>query len=449
MAAEGRPLSAYVGSNGSGASTSRHVVFMPVGAQLLNSLHTDRDETDVCRQSMRRCARINIAATRFRALALTLALAVGGCATSLAYTPVPEKSVNLAQVAGHPNIRTWGDADARDIDAAINLNAPDAAVSPSAMRGEEQPLRTYLALSGGGGDGADGAGVLVGWTASGGRPSFDVITGVSTGALAAPFVFLGPAYDGKLEEIYTRFRTNDLGTPQLFSAVFGGPSLIDASGLEKLLAHYVNSQLIAEVAREHARGRRLLVATTNVEAERQVIWNLGAIAASRNSDRVELFRRILLASAAIPGVLPPVLIKVTVDGREYEEMHADGGITEQVFFVPGASKGEAKKSAPPRAHLYVVRNGKIGPEWESIKPSSLSIASRSLGTLIKNQARGDVNHLYYRAKSAGIAFRLAAIPESFGGKYNEPFDKVYMRRLFDLGYEEARRGYPWAKAPPP
>ncbi len=388
--------------------------------------------------------RFNGKAARFRALAVTATLALSGCATSLAYTPVPQISINRAEVAGYSNIRTWGDADAREIQAAIELSTGPVVLSRTYSRGEKSPK--YLALSGGGGDGAYGAGLLVGWTASGGRPTFDVVTGVSTGALAAPFVFLGPAYDGKLKEIYTRFRTHDLGTPQIFSAVFGGPSLIDASGLEKLLAHYVNVQLVADVAREHARGRRLLVATTNVEAERQVIWNLGAIAASQNADRVELFRRILLASAAIPGLLPPVLIKVTVDGREFQEMHADGGTTEQVFFVTGSRMG---LSAPARAHLYVIRNGKIGPEWQSIEPSSLSIASRSLGTLIKNQARGDVARLYARAKAEGIAFRLAAIPESFTGKYSEPFDRAYMRQLFDLGYHEARRGYPWAKAPPP
>lgn len=373
--------------------------------------------------------------------AIAAALALGGCAATLAYTPVPETAVSRAQVSGYANIRTWGDANAHEIDAAINLREP---APPPSSRAQ---ARSYLALSGGGGDGAYGAGVLVGWTVSGKRPIFDVVTGGSTGALAAPFAFLGPAYDRKLEEIYTLYKTDDLGTPQIFSAVFGGPSLIDASGLEKLLEYYVNSELLAEVAREHMRGRRLLVATTNVEAERQVIWNLGAIAASNNTDRLYLFRRILLASAAIPGVLPPVLIQVTVDGREFQEMHADGGTVGQVFFIPQVERGTHRKNAqiPPR--LYVVRNGKTAPAWQSTEPTLLKIANRSLETLIKSQARGDVERLYMQAKSDGMSFRLAAIPEGFSGTSSEPFDKAYMRQLFDLGYAEASRGYPWSQTP--
>lgn len=381
-------------------------------------------------------------------LAMTAALALGGCAATLAYTSVPETAVGRAEISGYSSIRTWGDADAHEIAAAIKLKevAPPTLPRPHGTKGRP-PVHNYLALSGGGGDGAYGAGLLVGWTASRERPVFDVVTGVSTGALAAPFAFLGPAYDRKLEEVYTQYKTDDLGTPQIFSAVFGGPSLIDARGLEKLLEHYVNSELLAEIAGEHARGRRLLVATTNVEAERQVIWNLGAIAASKNMDRLDLFRRVLLASTAVPGVLPPVLIKVTVDGREFEEMHADGGTVEQVFFVPQARKVVLEKNDRTRARLYVIRNGKIGPAWQSIEPTSFSIANRSLETLIKYQARGDVERLYTQAQSNGIAFRLAAIPDSFSEVPTEPFDKGYMRNLFNVGYAEARQGYAWANAP--
>lgn len=372
--------------------------------------------------------------------AIGAALALGGCAATLAYTPVPETAVGHAEVSGYAQIRTWGDTGAHEIDAVVDLKvAPHAAARPEG--------RSYLALSGGGGDGAYGAGVLVGWTASGERPIFDIVTGVSTGALAAPFAFLGPAYDRKLEEIYTQYKTDDLGTPQIFSAILGGPSLIDASGLEKLLEHYVTADLLAEVAVEHRRGRRLLVATTNVEAERQVIWNLSAIAASNNADRLYLFRRILLASAAIPGVLPPVLIQVTVDGREFQEMHTDGGTVGQVFFIPQGEKKASRKGANIPARLYVVRNGKTGPAWQSTEPTLLKIANRSLETLIKSQARGDVERLYMQAKSDGMSFRLAAIPEDFSGISNEPFDKDYMRQLFDVGYAEASRGYPWAKLP--
>lgn len=368
-----------------------------------------------------------------RALALVATLTLGGCAATLDYTAVPEMSVSRAEVPGYRNIRAWGDAK----DESINRMMP-----ASGSRRSEAESRTFLALSGGGGDGAYAAGLLVGWTANGQRPSFDIVTGVSTGALAAPFAFLGSAYDNRLEEVYTRFETGDLGNPQIFSAVFGGPSLVDASGLERLLEHYVDEELLAKVAVEHARGRRLFVATTNFEAERQVIWNLGAIAASKNPDRLHLFRLILLASAAVPGILPPVLVNVTVDGREYQELHADGGMVGQVFFVPQAAGVQRTRS-----QLYVIRNGKMGPAWQSNVPTSFRMARRSLETLIKNQARGDVERLYTQAKGRGMAFRLAAIPGDFVGESAEPFDKAYMRQLFDVGYIAAKHGFAWASDP--
>lgn len=380
-------------------------------------------------------------------LCFILLLAVGGCAASLAYTPVPEVAVDRAHVEGYTNIRTWGDVHPPDWDLAASAHAaapdPSRAAVSSAIRGNN-----YLALSGGGGDGAYGAGVLVGWTDTGTRPSFDIVTGVSTGALAAPFAFLGPAYDNTLKEVYTSFQTDDLGTPQVFSAVFGGPSLIDASGLERLLTLYVTNDLVDRIAQAHLRGRRLFVATTNVDAERQVVWDLGAIAASSNPDRVRLVRRILLASAAVPGVLPPVLIEVTVNGRTFQEMHADGGTVGQVFFVRRPASVALQSKSQATARLYVIRNGKIGPAWQATEPTILKIANRSLETLIKSQARGDIERLYAYAKSDGLTFHLASIPDTFSEKSEEPFDKAYMRSLFDLGFSEARRGYPWAEAPP-
>lgn len=377
-----------------------------------------------------RCVSSHLGPRIGRVCAMAAALALGGCAASLSYKPVPELSVGRAAVTGYPTIRAWGDSGQEALDRMM----------PAWASRTSERSRKYLALSGGGGDGAFAAGLLVGWTASGRRPSFDVVTGVSTGALAAPFAFLGSSYDKDLEEVYTRFETGDLGNPQIFSAVFGGPSLVDASGLERLLAHYVNDELLAKVAAEHARGRRLFVATTNVEAERQVIWDLGAIAGSGHPGRLTLFRRILLASAAVPGLLPPVLVDVAVDGRVYQELHADGGMVGQVFFVP-------ERLSPAGAELYVVRNGKIGPSWQSNEPTTFQIARRSLETLIKNQARGDVERLHAQAKERGIAFRLAAIPNDFPAVSTEPFDKAYMRQLFDLGFTAAKHGLAWAPDP--
>ena len=366
------------------------------------------------------------------------ALGLGGCSQSLAFNSVPAAAVDRAELKGFSNIRVWGDSKKADIDAVVGAHSPVPGAS------------NYLALSGGGGDGAYGAGVLVGWTASGQRPSFDVVTGVSTGALAAPFAFLGSAKDTHLREVYTRYSTRDLGNVRVVSALLGGPSLLDSRGLDDLLDHYITTELMAEIAREHARGRRLLVTTTNVEAERQVIWNLGAIASSRQPEALSVLRRVLLASAALPGVFPPVLIKVTVNGSEFEEMHADGGTVGQVFFIPQSAPVQSSLARIGTAtrNLYVIRNGKLGPEWQAVSATSLGIAGRSIGTLIKNQARGDVHRLHVAAQQAGIGFRLSAIPDTFSAVSTEPFDVVYMRKLFDLGFTQARAGSPWLKAPP-
>jgi hypothetical protein len=260
-----------------------------------------------------------------RVTLLIVASGLSACSQTLVFNSVPRATVERAELVGFngfSGIRVWGDAAAAELKlvTAERMNTRDLPVS-------------YLALSGGSSDGAYAAGLLTGWTMAGTRPQFAVVTGVSTGALAAPFAFLGGSHDVGLREIYTQYSTSDLGTPQVFSALLGGSSIIDSSGLENLLAHYVDAQLLAVIAREHNKGRRLLVATTNVQAERQVIWNLGAIAASGQPDAAALFRRVLLASAAVPGVFPPVLIKVKVNGRDYQEMHADGGTVGQVFFV--------------------------------------------------------------------------------------------------------------------
>jgi predicted acylesterase/phospholipase RssA len=372
-----------------------------------------------------------------RSAVLVLASGLCACSQTLAFKSVPRATVERAEVAGFSRIRAWGDAPAADLKALAAERTGPGPVS-------------YLALSGGGSDGAYAAGVLTGWTAAGTRPSFAVVTGVSTGALAAPFTFLGSSYDKGLREIYTQYSTNDLGTPQIFSALLGGPSIVDSSGLENLLARYVDAALLAAIAREHNRGRRLLVATTNVEAERQVIWNLGAIAASGQSDAAVLFRRVLLASAAVPGVFPPVLIKVKVNGHDYQEMHADGGTMGQVFFVPQAKLSQGAgvtDTATTRPTLYVIRNGRLGPDWQATQATTLSIASRSINSLIKAQARGDVERLQTLAARSSVSFRLAAIPNDFTAQPTEAFDRDYMRRLFELGHRQSSNGYPWAVTP--
>jgi predicted acylesterase/phospholipase RssA len=380
------------------------------------------------------------------AMVAVTALALSGCSTTAAFKSVPGAEIEQAQVTGFADIRTMGIGKAdlmamqpvrQDFRSSIVKSGAALSSMPAS-----KPL-SHLALSGGGSEGAYAAGLLTGWTVNGSRPTFSVVTGVSTGALAAPFAFLGSSHDATLREIYTQYGKSDLGRVQLVKAALGGSSLIDGSGLERLLAHYIDARVLAGIAVEHGRGRRLLVATTNVETERQVVWDMGAIASSRHPEALSLFRRVLLASAAIPGVFPPVLISVTVNGQPYEEMHADGGTVRQVFFPADAMRARAPTT------LYVIRNGKLGPEWQPTEASALQIASRSLNTLIKNQARGDVERLQADAARTGMQFQLTAVPDAFTDTANEAFDVVYMRKLFNFGYRIGLGGAGWLKSVPP
>jgi predicted acylesterase/phospholipase RssA len=182
-----------------------------------------------------------------------------------------------------------------------------------------------------------------------------------------------------------------------------------------------------------------------------VLWDMGRIAMSNNREALGLFRKILLASATLPGVFPPVRIQVRVGGQSYDELHVDGGVTRQVFIAPSifsvVSHGQkGKPVASP--HLYVIRNGKIDPEWQSVSENVVSITQRSISTLIKNQAIGDLYRIYSVTKDQGIEFNLASIPADFNQTSDEPFDQKYMTALFNRGYDLGHENYAWVKAPP-
>lgn len=376
--------------------------------------------------------------------AVGLALVVAACASSMARLPVPEPLVDQATVAEFKDIRFWGDAPPGDLDRIASSAGKDR---QRHLAGQAAHGQRFLALSGGGSDGAFGAGLLVGWSASGMRPEFDVVTGVSTGALIAPFAFLGSAYDPALKALYTQYSTATLLKPKIISGLLGGTAIADNRPFEALIAHYVTAELMASVAREHHKGRRLLVGTTNMDAQRSVIWDMGAIASGGQPDALPLFRRILIASASIPGAFPPIQIQVRANGRRYDEMHLDGGITSQVFFLPPHGDGE-ETGAAADDELYVIRNGQIGPDYLVIENGVTPIVGRSISTLVKSQANSELFSLYSRAQRYGIAFHLAYIPSSFDVVSNETFDLVYMNALFDLGYGLARNDYSWSRKPP-
>ena len=382
-------------------------------------------------------------------LALSAAM-LSGCA--IVNTRIAPPNALIAEKAYIPTIpaaRFWGDQLPDNLAASI-AKLPNFGRMAYQRTSSGQPIVNILALSGGGGDGAFGAGLLTGWSKSSKRPTFHLVTGVSAGAIIAPFAFLGSRYDPQLKQIWTQYKTQDLVIAQILPGILGGSSLADTGPLAKLVAKYVTRSFLRQIAREYRKGRMLLIGTTNLDAQRPVIWNMGEIAANRHRGALALFRKVIMASAAIPGAFPPVNINVVSGGRNYDELHVDGGVTKEVFIGPpqlNLSDLDGAYPSPPLRRIYIIKNGKLTPEFEPVQPTALKIAARSITTLTKYQNQGDIYRIYHQAKAAGADFRLAAVPASFDAKADQVFDLKYQRALFEEGLRFGRKGA-WMILPP-
>ncbi|WP_157982184.1 patatin-like phospholipase family protein [Oceanicella sp. SM1341] len=353
--------------------------------------------------------------------------------------PAPE---GIASLPGYGQIRYFGDqVPPRTPEMIDTFIARRLAARPNPGRFD------ILALSGGGSDGAYGAGLLAGWSARGDRPEFDVVTGISTGALIAPFAFLGGQEDDEIGALYTSISLDQIVDLAPLGALFGAPSLGDSAPLRALLEREITPEFVARIAAQYRRGRILLIGTTNLDAQRPVIWDIGAIAASGRDDAPELIREVMLASAAIPAAFPPVLFDVTQDGVEGSELHVDGGVTRSIFVTPPGFDARPimeRLGIPPEGRaLWLIRNASLRPDYAPLRTRVLDIAQRSVSTLIKSQTTGDLFAIESRARQDGFAFHLAYVPEDFDGHETEPFDRDYMRALFRRGRADALQGYDW------
>ena len=377
-------------------------------------------------------------------ITIALLVIVTGC-TTLKRNPVPIESMDRAVVPGMAHVRDW--ADERSPEFQQDL--------AQSVRQETAVLPAALLLSGGGSNGAFGAGYLCGWTETGTRPSFKIVTGVSTGALASPFAFLGPDYDDALEEVFTSITTKEIYKIRSPVTVLRKDSLARTDPLALKLEKIVDSSMLTAIADEHRRGRRLFVATTNLDAQRLVVWNMGAIAASGHPGSLELFRNVLLASASIPVAFPPVYIGVEVDGRPYDEMHVDGGVIAQ-FFLWGAlvdlSAARQELGVDPdeetQSSLYIIRNSQIEAAPELVERNLVDIASRSMMTLLKAVAMGDLIRVWTLAEQDNVDFNYVGIPPEHAEASAAEFEPAEMRRLFELGHAMATGPEPWRKEPP-
>jgi predicted acylesterase/phospholipase RssA len=395
--------------------------------------------------------RINAIVKMTYVCAMLLAgLSVASCGSPVR-NAVPAAESATATVPGMPQVRFWGDMVTPEMAAWLQESLQRERASLNVEGITTWPDTSYLAISGGGADGAFGAGLLCGWTAHSDRPAFRIITGVSTGALIAPFVFAGPEYDYVLREVYTSISTKDIGRSRGIIDGLLGDALLDSQPLREIVDRCVDEAFLAKVAEEYQKGRGLILCTTNMDSQRPVLWAMGTIAASGHPDSLELFRDIMMASAAIPGVFPPVMIDVETNGKLYQEMHADGGVTSQVFLYPASfsiRKFAEAAGVNRERTIYVIRNAKTSPRYEPVKLRTLSIAQRAIATLIKNQGVGDLYRIYLGCERDGLHYRLAHIPDDFALEPKEAFDPTYMKALFDVAYEQASKGYPWKHAPP-
>ena len=386
--------------------------------------------------------------TKRRALIGLCALAalLQACA-SFDRNAVPEELAQEAVLRDFASTSVRLDPNASEESLLARVQATHDALLENGHRG---PI-DVLSISGGGENGAFGAGVLVGWTESGRRPQFEAVTGISTGALIAPLAFLGPKYDAALTEVYTNSTKEDIFRLTPVSGLLFGNALAQSTPLFEVISAYASEELIAEIAREHRRGRRLLIGTTNLDSGQPVMWDIGAIANSPSANRVDLIRKILLASASIPVALPPVEIEVEAGGDTYVELHADGGTSTQVFAYPPnirLSKIARERGLDGGYNVYVISNSTLFQRYKEIDNSIIGIAQASISTLIGAQGIGDTYRIYAAAKRDGVRFRHISIPLTFTMTPKEPFDQEYMRALYQRGREMGRKQTGWENAPP-
>ena len=362
-------------------------------------------------------------------------VALSGCAGTIRRVPFTAEQSAVAGIAGAPDIRFWADAP----DAAQRMRPAVAPGTPVTM----------LALSGGGDEGAYGAGLLNGWTKSGTRPQFTVVTGVSTGALIAPFAFLGPEYDASLKRVYTQTGAKDIFHPRFPLALLSAPSVASTEPLAKLIAREVTPELVDRIADAHRAGRRLFVGTTNLDAQRGVIWDMGALAASTLPDKVELFRKVLRASSAIPVVFPPVAIDATAGAAPVTELHVDGGVVAQFLGVPPEALVEDRPvPGTRRLTVYLVMNSRLGADFQFVRKARIgNIGTSALNLDLQASLLTLAQASYLYASRHAVDWNLSYIGNDIDLS-TKPFDTKYMRGLYDYGFARGSSGGQWAQRPP-
>ncbi len=364
--------------------------------------------------------------------ALCISLGLGACTAvrppglpSGATDALPDGAISVRSSQGSQEIR-------RDLAAALAKRLQG--------RRSDQAF-TMLALSGGGANGAFGAGVMSGWTSRGDRPEFDVVTGISTGALMAPLVFLGPKLDETLARLYANAQASRIYRDRPIQDVIKELSVKDPGPLRAMIRELINEDFVDALAYEHMRGRRLYVGTTDLDAQRSIVWDLGAIASSASPVKVTKIRDILLASSSVPLIFPPVYFQVAHEGKIYQQMHVDGGI-ESPLLVPGllndfdrALTEIGVDRGSFKVRVYALINQQL--DIENARPVEPGMAAIAVATINHSQRSNLISNLArieLLSKAQGVELAVLAIPAGIHlEKDSLEFDEAEMKLLYQLG----------------
>lgn len=322
---------------------------------------------------------------------------------------------------------------------------------------EGSRIYNVLAISGGGKFGAFSAGVLGGWTASGTRPNFDVVTGVSTGAIVAVFAFLGPKYDDTVKRFYTTVTDRDIYRKKPLPLALLSDSIASSAPLQRAIERAVTPELMADLACAHNEGRRLLIGTTNLDTKRLAVWDISAIAASDRTDKHELISKIILASTSVPGQFPPVRFDVSINGQQFTELHVDGGASSEVFVrLAHLNVPIEQLQSGPRplagSNIYTIVSGKVFAEPKCVSPNLFGILGGSITSLVAAMTQNDLLRIYTLSLLTGMKFQFTALRQDFPDDEGSlKFEPLMLMKLYDEGYRvglQGGAGPDWRTQPP-
>ena len=375
-------------------------------------------------------------------------------------------SLRSSQVAPEDLLRRRSTADeqseaARELLGRLVERIKSRYDQDAASRRKEPPAVDILVISGGGDWGAFGAGFLKGWQKVPSshplaKPEFDLVTGVSTGTLIAPFAFLGD--EQSIEEIVNMYRNPKKDWVKQRGYLYFLPdniSFAEVPGLEREIRDHITVDMLRRIAKAGADGRLLLVNTTELDVGQPRVFDLVAEAQRvADSGQIERVHNIILASAGIPGAFPFRMI----DG----ELYVDGGVTGNIIYggriaeedsLPALWQKAYPNHGDPKFRFWVIFNNQFRPVPKPVAPNWLAVIQRSLETSTRAATATAVRHLFAMAeisrlkRKADVEVRIVSIPSDWFPPVPAIFNKETMNNLADLGEKMGADPASWSSEP--